>query len=106
MNQVETALFLAFATLWVALFSLYHFMIFAVNRRLPADQRIPHVRIYSGGLWGSHGFQWRTVTSEYNRLYPRSFIRYATVACITSLVAISIAFVVLRVWEYTHARLP
>ena len=105
-NRVETALFLLCATFWVALFGVYHFMIFAVNKRVPKASRIPHVRISRGGLWGSHGFEWKTVIREYKRLYPSSFINYATVACLASITAIAIAFVALRVWEYTHGRLP
>ncbi len=105
-NRYETALFLVFATFWFALFGLYHFMIYAVNKRLPVSNRIPHVRVSRGGLWLSHGFQWTRVRNDYKRLYPRSFINQVTVGCIASIVVIAIAFVAFRIWEYTHGRLP
>lgn len=105
-NRVETLLFLLFATFSVALFGVYHFMIFAVNKRVPRASRIPHVRLSRGGLWASHGFEWKMVTREYKRLYPSSFVNYFTVACLASITATAIAFVALRVWEYTNGRLP
>lgn len=108
MNRIETTLFLAFVMLWVALWGMYHFMIFAVNRSLPTAKRIPHFRIYRqrGGLIGSHGFEWKTTTTEYKRLYPSSLINYVAVGCVAAIVVIAIAFVALRVWEYTLGRLP
>jgi hypothetical protein len=104
-NRAETALFVLFASFWVALFGLYHFMIYAANKRLPASNRIPHVR-HLGGLRASHGFEWRRVTNDYRTLYPTSLINYMWVGCIGSIVVIAIAFVFLRVWEYTHGQLP
>ena len=108
MNRIETTLFLAFGMLWIVLWGVYHFMIFAVNRRLPTANRIPHFRIYRqrDGLIGSHGFEWKTTMTEYKRLYPSSLINYAAVGSVASIVVIVIAFVALRVWEYTHGRLP
>ena len=49
-NRYETALFLVFAAFWLALFGLYHFMIYAVNKRLPTSNRIPHMRVSRGGI--------------------------------------------------------
>ena len=105
-NRYETALFLVFATFCLALFGLYHFMIYAVNKRLPVSTRIPHVRVFRGGLWLSHGFEWKRVRNDYKRLYPSSLINHVVTGCIGSIVVIAIALVALRVWEYTHGRLP
>ena len=105
-NRYETALFLVFATFGVALFGLYHFMIYAVNKRLPTSDRIPHVRISRGGLWLSHGFEWNRVRNDYKRLYPSSFINQVMVGCIGPMAVVAIALVALRDWEYTHGRLP
>jgi len=107
MNRTETGLFIFFASFWVALFGVYHFMIYAANKQLPASNRIPHLRVYRRGLWwGSHGFEWGRVTNEYKRLYPTSLVNYVWIGCLWSIVVIAIAFVFLRVWEYTHGRLP
>ena len=107
-NHAEGALLLLFVTLWFGLFGLYHYMIYAANKRLPASNKIPHIRV-SQGRWGlrlSHGFEWKRVRNDYKRLYPGSILNYVLVAGIGSIVAIAVAFVFLRVWEYTHARLP
>ncbi len=104
MNRASAVLFALFACFWFTLWGMYHFMIYAANKRLPTSNRIPHVRIYRG--WYLHGFGWRRVTGDYKRLYPDSVINYIWVGCIGSIVVIALAFMFLGVWEYTHGQLP
>jgi hypothetical protein len=77
-------------------FGLYQFMIFAVNKRLAASERIPHSLFWRG---------WNRVRDDYKRLYPRSSVYQLSLVCAATVAAIALVFVALRVWEYTH-RLP
>jgi len=96
-NRWETALFVLLLPFYFAAFGLYQFMVFAVNKRLPASQRIPHSLFWRG---------WSRVKNEYQTLYPRSSVYQLSVVCAATVAAIAIAFVALRIWEYTHGRLP
>ena len=64
-NRYETALFVALLPFYVVAFGLYQFMIFAVNKRLAASERIPHSLFWRG---------WNRVRDNYKRLYPRSSV--------------------------------
>jgi hypothetical protein len=105
-NSTDRTLCLLFMAFWIALFGLYHYMIYAVNKHLPTSSRIPHVRISQDGMWGSHGFEWSGVLKEYRRLYPNGFANTAAMLCLVSIVALAVTFVGLRTWEYTHASMP
>jgi hypothetical protein len=48
---------------------------------------------------------WNRVRDNYKRLYPRSSVYQLSLVCAATVAAIALAFVALRVWEYTH-RLP
>lgn len=107
-NRYETLLFALFAVLWLAVLGLYHLMISAVNTRVPESDRIPHLRISQRGrrLRLSHRLEANRIKNEYRRLYPSGYIYRAWVACFAAVIVAAIAFVGLRVWEYTHGRLP
>jgi hypothetical protein len=92
-NRYDTALFVAFLPFYFVAFGLYHFMVFAVNKRLAASERIPHSLFWRG---------WNRVRDNYRRLYPKSFVYQLSLACAVSVAAIACAFVALRVWEYAH----
>jgi len=96
-NRCETALFVLLLPFYFAAFGLYHFMVFAVNKRLPASEKIPHSLFWRG---------WNRVKDEHKALYPRSSVYQLSVVCAASVAAIALALVALRVWEYTHGRLP
>jgi hypothetical protein len=105
-NPIDRTLCLIFMAFWIALFGVYHYMIYAVNKHLTASSRIPHIRISQDGMWGSHGFEWNAVLKEYRRLYPNGFASTATAVCLVSIATLAVAFVCLRIWEYTHGRMP
>ena len=95
-DRYETALFVALLPFYFAAFGLYQFMIFAVNKRLPAPERIPHSLFWRG---------WSRVRDNYRMLYPRSSVYRLSLTCAVTVAAIALAFVALRVWEYAH-RMP
>ena len=72
-------------------------MVFAVNKHLAALEKIPHSLFWRG---------WNRVRNNYKGLYPRSSIYQLLLLCAVTVAAIAVAFVALRVWEYTHGRLP
>ncbi len=90
-------MFVLFLPFYFAAFGLYQFMVFAVNRRLPASEKIPHSLFWRG---------WRRVRDTYRGFYPRSIIYQLSLACAVTTAAIAVGFVALRVYEYTHGRLP
>ena len=93
MNRYETALFIALLPFYLMAFGLYQFMIFAVNKRLTASEKIPHSL-----FWG----RWNQVRDDYKRLYPTSSVYQLSLVCAATAATIALAFVALRVWEYTH----
>jgi ABC-type maltose transport system permease subunit len=96
-NRYETALLVTFLPFYLVAFGLYHFMVLAVNNRLSASDKIPHSLFWRG---------WSRVRSDYKRFYPNSFVYQLSVVCAVTVAAIAVAFLALRVWEYTHGRLP
>jgi uncharacterized membrane protein YvlD (DUF360 family) len=92
-NLYETTLFVALLPFYFVAFGLYQFMVFAVNKRLAASERIPHSLFWRG---------WSRVRDNYKRLYPRSSVYQLSLVCAAIVAAIALAFVALRVWEYTH----
>jgi hypothetical protein len=92
-NRYEAALFIALLPFYMVAFGLYHFMVFAVNKRLAAADRIPHSLFWRG---------WNRVRNNYRKLYPKSSVYQIALACAVTVAAIAIAFIVLRVWEYTQ----
>lgn len=96
-TSIERILLVIFMASWTILWLLYHFMIRAVNKRVPAAEAIPHFRVSATGRWGSHGFGWKRLRSEYRRVYPQGLLDPILIACILSIAALAIAMVVLRV---------
>lgn len=97
MNHYDTTAFLLFLPFYLAALGLYHLMVFAVNRRLAASERIPHSLFWAG---------WSRVKDAYRRFYPRSIVYPLTLACAVATAAIAVGFVALRIYEHTHGRLP
>jgi hypothetical protein len=91
LNSYETALFAAFLPFYLVAFGLYHFMVFAVNRRLAPNDKVPHSLFWRG---------WNRVRNDYKTLYPKSPVYELSRLCAATLAAIAFAFVALRVWEY------
>ncbi len=96
MNTYETALLVLLLPFYFAAFGLYQFMVFAVNRRLPASEKIPHSVSWRG---------WSRVKDTYRGFYPRSIVYQLTLACAATTATIAVGLVALRVYEYTHGRL-
>jgi hypothetical protein len=55
----KTVLFVLFLAFYVAAFSLYQFMVFAVNRQLPTDSSLPN-RGFPTPCFGADGIASRT----------------------------------------------
>jgi hypothetical protein len=96
-NRYEAALVVAFLPLYFVAFGLYQYMVFAVNNRLAASERIQHSLFWRG---------WSRVRDNYERFYPNSFVYQISTTCSMVVVAIALAFLGLRLWEYAHGRLP
>ena len=96
-NRYETALFVALLPFYFVAFGLYQFMVFAVNKHLAASEKIAHSLFWRG---------WNRVRNNYKGLYPKSSIYQLSLLCAVTVAAIALAFVALRVWEYTHGGLP
>jgi len=95
-NRHESALFILFLPFYLAAFGLYQFMVFAVNRQLPARERIPHSLFWRG---------WSRVKQGYRELYPRSAVYQLSMVCAVVSAAIALAFLSVRIYEYTHGQL-
>jgi|ERR1700733_1562894 hypothetical protein len=80
---------------YFAAFFLYHFMVFRVNKNLPADERIPH------SLTFGQRDRLRTV---YKSLYPRSSVYQMTFVCAVSLIVLASLFAGIRIWEAAAGR--
>jgi hypothetical protein len=70
-----------------------------------ATKEAEPTRKLSGWLSSTFWRGWNRVRSDYKRLYPRSSVYQLSLVCAVTVAAIALAFVALRVWEYTH-RLP
>jgi len=92
-NRYETALLVAFLPFYLVAFGLYHFMVFAVNRRLAPSDRLPHSLFWRG---------WNRVKNDYKSLYPKSSAYKLSVLCAATVAGIAVLFVALRIWEYAH----
>jgi hypothetical protein len=92
-NRYETLLFVALLPFYLAALGLYQFMVFAVNRRSGASEKIPHSLFWRG---------WNRVRNSYKTLYPRSSVYELSLGCAIAGIVIAIAFVALRLWEYNH----
>jgi hypothetical protein len=92
-GRPETTLFVLFLPFYFAAFGLYQFMVVAVNRRVSESERIPHSLFWHG---------WSRVRDQYRTLYPRSVVYPLALASALVTAALAVAFLILRVWEYTH----
>jgi hypothetical protein len=80
---------------YIAAFSLYHLMVFRVNRNLPPDERIPHSLTFG---------QRDRLRTEYKALYPRSGTYQMTVVCAVTLIVLVALFTGIRIWEAAAGR--
>lgn len=96
-NVYEKALLVALLPLYFAALGLYHFMIFRVNQKAAASERIPHSLFWR---------RWSRVKDNYRSFYPGSSVYRLSLACSVAVAAIAIAFVALRIWEYGRHPLP
>jgi hypothetical protein len=92
-NRYELALLVAFLPFYVVAFALYHFMVFAVNKRVAPPDRVPHSLFWRG---------WNRVRIDYKTLYPRSSVYELSLLCAATVAGIAVLFVVLRLWQYAH----
>ena len=93
MNQYERAIFLIAALFATFAVSIYHFMVFRVNRQLPPARRLPY-------LWG----HWNRLASEYKGFYPRTSLPSMMRQCAIATFLLALAMVGLRVWEYAAGK--
>ncbi len=82
----------AFLAFFFAAFSLYHFMVFRVNKHLEAGEKYPH----------SLSFGRRDQLRDlYTSLYPGSPLYRFTIISAIALILLALAFVGFRVWDVT-----
>jgi tellurite resistance protein TehA-like permease len=82
---------------FIAAFCLYHFMVFRVNKHLPADEKFPHSLSLG---------QPNELGALYKSLYPRSAIYQLTLTCAITMVVLAVAFACFRVWSAAEGKLP
>jgi len=70
-------------------FFLYQFMVFRVNKNLPAGERIPHSLTFG---------QRDRLATEYRSLYPRSIVYQLTLLCAFMLIELAALFTGFRIW--------
>jgi hypothetical protein len=101
MSQYDKWVLIALIVLYFPTVGLFCFMIFRVNRKLPASRRI-RFWLLSWGDWTSLRANWTKLPTEYKRLYPRSILYRLAVSGAITLLVIAVAMFVLRFWEYTR----
>lgn len=92
MQSLILALCCAF---YFAALSLYHLMVFRVNKNLPFGERIPHSLTFG---------QRDRLATEYRALYPRSRLYQMTLLCAITVLVLAVAFAGLRVWDAAHGK--
>lgn len=86
--QLIDVMFLAF---FVPAFSLYHLMIFRVNRQLPPQDRISHFLYWS---------EWNRLKKLYKALYPKNIVYPFTFACAVTVLILAVTLLCIRFWGY------
>ena len=92
MQSLTLALCGAFYFAWL---TLYHLMVFRVNKSLPLDERIPHSLTFG---------QRDRLGREYRALYPRSILYQLTMLCAVTVLVLAVAFAGFRIWEAAQGR--
>ena len=92
MNRYEAGLFLGVCVLGLLTSALYEFMAFRVNRQLPPNRRFQHFPF--GPCQRSR------LEAEYKGLFPRSIVYRLLLQCAVVMLALALAMVALRSWEY------
>ena len=82
---------------FIATFSLYHLMVFRVNKHLALGEKFPHSMSFG---------QREDLKSLYKSLYPKSIIYQLVLTCAVTMILLAIAFVCFRVWSYAEGKLP
>jgi hypothetical protein len=82
---------------FIAAFSLYHLMVFRVNRHLALGEKFPHSLSFG---------QREDLKSLYKSLYPKSIIYQLVLTCGVTMILLAVAFVCFRVWSYAEGTLP
>ncbi len=95
MDRSDEALFIAFIVVYVPTWSLYHFMIFRVNKELPLYRKIRHSLFYGG---------WTKLRDEYKGFYPRSSLYHLTVSGAISCLVIATVIFVFNFWKLLVGR--
>jgi len=75
------------AAFFLTAFTLYHLMIFRVNRLLSPGEKLPHSLDFTKG---------NRLARQYRALYPRSNLYHLTIISAASMFALAVAFVCLR----------
>jgi hypothetical protein len=92
MQSLILALCCAF---YFAALSLYHLMVFRVNKNLPFSERIPHSLAFG---------QRDRLAQEYRALYPRSILYQLTRLCAVTVFLLAVAFATLRIWDAARGK--
>jgi hypothetical protein len=87
---MQTLLLALCCTFYLASFSLYHLMVFRVNKNLPLGEKIPHSLTF--------GHRER-LGREYRALYPRSILYQLTLLCAVTVFVLAVAFAGFRIWD-------
>src|SRR5437879_13772093 len=91
MEQPEATLFGIFLALYLPAYTLYHFMVFAANKQLPSDKKIPHSLFWGG---------WSRLRDEYRTFYPRSRAYDAAVGFSVACLCVALLLVVVLLLVY------
>jgi hypothetical protein len=84
-----------FFVFFLTAFSLYHLMVFRVNKHRPAAEKLPHSMSLA---------RRDELESESKSLYPRSVIYQFTQLCAVTVILLAVAFVCFRVWDYAKRK--
>lgn len=95
MSQSETAILVLFVAFYLPTFTLYHFMVFRVNKHLAPNRRIRHSTSF---------LSWSRLEESYREFYPESFLYPFTRSSAIVLLFIAIGMVILRLWEYGSGK--
>jgi len=94
-SSLATSLFLIFLVFYFPSFGLFHWMIYKVNRALPAQERIAH-SLYWGG--------WSRLRNQYSQLYPGSPLYLITLSLTIGCFILATAFALLLIWQFEAGK--
>jgi hypothetical protein len=82
---------------FIAAFSLYHVIVFRVNKHLALGEKFPHSLSFG---------QREDLRSLYKSLYPNSIIYKLVLICAVTMTLLAITFAAFRIWSYAAGKLP